>query len=334
MQVVLAEAKRQPVAETLSLVGTLTANEMVEIKAETDGVIQEILFEEGQHVEQGQLLVRLDDTKFAASLAEAEANFKLSEANHQRAKQLFNDRLVSQQEFDQAAATFDFNRAGLELRRRQLKDARIYAPFEGVMGARSVSPGQVIARATTLSWLVDLDPVKVEVNVPERFLGRTQVGQSIEFPVAAFPGRKFKGEIYFISPYVEEATRTAVIKARLPNPKYELKPGMLATLDLTLRVRDDAVVIPEAGLAQVLDQDQAVVYLVDSTMTVQPRKVSLGVRTPGQVEVLTGLEGGERLVVEGIQKIGPGAKVVAAPASAPVPAVTATATSGPPAAGK
>jgi membrane fusion protein (multidrug efflux system) len=329
MQVVAVEAQRRPVAETLSLVGTISANEMVEIKAETDGVVEEVLFEEGQHVEKGQLLMRLDDSKFAAGLAEAEANFKLSEANHARARQLLADKLISQQEFDQADATFDFNRAALNLRQRQLKDTRVHAPFEGVVGARNVSPGQVTSRNLTLTWLVDLDPVKVEVSVPERFLARTHVGQTIEFPVAAYAGRTFKGEIYFISPYVDETTRSAVVKARLPNPDYALKPGMLATLDVTLQVRDRAVVVPEAALAQVQDQDRAIVYAVNADLVIQPLKVTLGVRMPGQVEILTGLEGGERLVVEGHQKIGPGSKVVLAGPEAAAPYLRAGATNAP-----
>jgi membrane fusion protein (multidrug efflux system) len=319
MQVVVIEAVQRPVAETLSLVGTLLANEIVEVKSETDGVIEEISFEEGQAVEAGALLVRLDQSKLASVVAEAEANFQLSQANHDRAKQLFRDQLISQQEFDQAAAMFSFNQATLQLRRRQLEDTQVHAPFGGVVGSRSVSPGQVISKDTTLTWLVDLDPLKVEVNVPERFLGRLKLGQTIEFPIAAYGDRSFTGEVYYISPYVEETTRTAVVRARLPNPKYELKPGMLATLEITLQVRDQAVVISEAGLAQVQDQNRAVVFVVNEALTVEARDVVLGVRMPGEVEVRTGLQAGETVIVEGIQKVGPGSKVALAPAESAAP---------------
>jgi membrane fusion protein, multidrug efflux system len=146
VRVVAIPAELRPVTETLSVVGTLAANEMVEIQSETDGIVQAILFDEGQPVEQGQMLVQLDDTKLAAALAEAEANFRLSQANHQRAQQLHRDQLISQQEFDQATAMFDFNRAALDLRRRQLHDTRILAPFHGIVGSRNISPGQVISR--------------------------------------------------------------------------------------------------------------------------------------------------------------------------------------------
>jgi membrane fusion protein (multidrug efflux system) len=112
---------------------------------------------------------------------------------------------------------------------------------------------------------------------------------------------------------VEQTTRTAVVRALLPNPKHELKPGMLATLEITLQVRDQAVVISESGVAQMLDDNRAVVYLVDEALTVEARNVMLGVRMPGEVEVRSGLRAGELVMVEGIQKVGPGSKVTLAP---------------------
>ena len=139
-QVIAIEARREAVAESLSLVGTLTADEMVEIKSEIDGLVKEVHFDEGRPVEKGQLLLQIDDSKLAASAAEAEANFKLSQANFERMRQLLKDKLVSQQEFDQAAAVFDVNRAGLDLKRQLLKDTRITAPFSGITGENARNP--------------------------------------------------------------------------------------------------------------------------------------------------------------------------------------------------
>ncbi len=309
MQVVAVEAKRQPVSETLSLVGTLAANEMVEIKSESDGAVAEINFTEGQRVEQGRLLIQLDESKWTASVAEAEANFKLSQANFERSKQLFKDNLIAQQEFDLTASLFQANQASLELKKRMMKDARIHAPFAGVVGARQVSPGQVISRNMTLTWLVDLDPVKVEISVPERFLGQLSVGQAIAVRLAAYPGETFQGEVYFIAPQVDVNTRTAFIKARVKNPDFKLKPGMFANLELTLKIRDSAVVIPEMALVQLLDGERATIYTVDESSAAKATPVKLGVRLAGLVEVLEGLLGGEKVIIEGTQKIGPGAKV-------------------------
>lgn len=308
--VIAVEAKRQPVTESLSLVGSLLANELVEIKSETEGTVQDINFQEGQSVKKGDLLIRLDETKFTTALAEAESNFKLSKATFDRAKELAKSHLISEQEYDQAAATYNLNEATVHRRERDLKDARIFAPFSGIVGARYVSPGQVIARDTRLTTLVDLDPVKVEINVPERFLSQVRLGQQLELSVAAFPSNRFHGAVYFVAPEVDPNTRTALIKAQIPNPDHVLKPGMFANLDLTLKVRDEAVVIPESAL--VLQQEKVSVWVIGSDDTVQPRFVSVGLRMPGQVEITSGLQGGERVITEGTQKVRPGGKVKAA----------------------
>jgi membrane fusion protein, multidrug efflux system len=320
-QVVVAEARTERVVETLSQVANIQANEMVDIKAEIDGLVQEIHFEEGQPVEKGQLLVRLDETKLAATLAQAEANFKLSEANFARAKQLLADQLIPQQEFDQAAAVFQANQANLDSTRRYLKDARIVAPFEGIVSSRQVSPGQIITKNSIISWLIDLDPVKVEFHVPEKFLGQVKTKQPIKVAIVAFPGEEFSGEVFFVSPYVDPTNRTAQVKAYIPNPKAQLKPGMFANLNLTLVVRERSTVIPEAAVTQILTNSQAMVITVDPSGTAQMRKIKLGVRLVGSVEVLEGLKPGEKVIVEGLQKVVPGAPVRIAPESG---AATAT----------
>jgi membrane fusion protein (multidrug efflux system) len=319
-QVVVATARAERVVETLSRVANIQANEMVEIKSETDGVVQEILFQEGQKVEKGQLLVKLDETRLAATLAQAEANFKLSEANFERSKQLFRDQLISQQEFDQNAAAFQANQANLDFTRRSLKDARILAPFEGVVSSRLVSPGQIITRNTILTWLIDYDPVKVEFHVPEKFLGQVKEKQRIKITVEAFPEEEFIGEVFFVSPYVDITNRTALVKAFIPNPKAQLRPGMFANLDLTLVVRENSTVIPEAAITQILTNSQAVVFVVDDTGNAQMRKIRTGVRLVGAVEVLEGIKPEQTVIVEGLQKVVPGAPVrIAPPADAASP---------------
>lgn len=320
VQVVIIEAKKQPVAETLSLSATIAANETVEIKPETDGIVQEIKFTEGEHVQKGQVLVQLDETKFAATASEAEANLKLSQANHERAKQLYADKLISQQDYEQTAAIFAVNQAGLELMRRQLRDARVAAPFAGIVGARQVSPGQVISRTTTLTWLVDLDTVKVEVKVPEKYLRQLRLGQPLEFSVAAFPDEKFRGEVYFISPQIDEGTRTALVKALIPNAEGKLRGGMFASLDLTLQLRDAAIVIPEPALMS--NGDTFSVFVIDSKSAAQLRTVEVGYRLAGRVEIVKGISAGERIVVEGLQKLRPGAAIKLAPPESAAPYLT------------
>jgi membrane fusion protein, multidrug efflux system len=312
--VIAAEARRQPIAETLALVGTLAANEFIEVKSETDGMIAEILFEEGRPVKKGDLLIRLDDSKLSASLAEAEANLKLTTATYERAQELGRSKLIPQQEFDQAASAFQASKATVELRRRQLQETRIDAPFSGVAGSRSISPGQVISKNTVLTWLVDLSVVKAEFNVPERFLNEVKAGQAVELSVAAYPQERFAGEVYFLAPQVDPNTRTLLIKARIPNPKHRLKPGMFANLDLTLTLRPEATVIPESALLS--QGSRTSVFVIDSNSNAQIRPVKVGLRIPDHIEILSGLQPGEKVVAEGLQKVRPGGAVKAAPPEA------------------
>ena len=302
-----AQAVRQPVEEKLSLVATILANESVELRSEMDGIIQEIRFTEGQPVEAGAVLVKLDQAKLAASTAQAEANYKLAESNRERAEQMFANKTISQQEFDSASASFEANKATLELMRQQLKDSTIKAPFGGIMGSREVSPGDVVGRTTKLSSLVDIDPVKVEFRVPERFLGQLKEGQSIQFGVPAYPGEVFKGEVYFIDPQVETATRTVQVKAMHANVDHRLRPGMFGNLELILSIKAEAVVIPETAIMS--SGDRTSVFLVDAENKAELRPVTVGVRMAGQVEIAEGLQGGENVVTEGIQKLNPGMPV-------------------------
>ena len=316
-QVVAIPAAVRPVTESLSLTGTVVPNESVEIKAETDGIVEAVPFDEGQRVPKGQVLVQLDQSKFAAAVAEGEAVLKLSQGNHERAKQLYADKLISQQEYDQTASIFAVNQAALDLKRRQWRDAQVIAPFSGLTGARQISPGQVISRQSVLTWLVDLDTVKVEFDVPERYLSQVATGQKIAFEVDAYPAERFEGEVYFISPQLGAARGTALIKARIPNPDHKLRGGMFARLALTLQLRAAAIVVPEPALMS--DGERISVFVMDENKIARIRPVKTGLRLAGRVEIVEGLKPGEQVIVEGIQKLYPGAAVQQGPPEAMTP---------------
>ncbi len=265
-------------------------------------------------------MIDIDANKLAASLAQAEANRRLAQSKFDRARDLSQTRAVSQQELDEARATFDASTANVDLYRQQMKDTKILAPFAGVIGARMISPGQVIAPQQMLTMIADLDPVKVELNVPERDMSRVAEGQKIELTVVAFPGEKFVGELYFIAPQLDPINRTGLVKAKVANRDLRLKPGMFARIDLTLKVKEEAVVIPEAALMP--QGDQVMVYLVDEQMTAQLRPVKPGLRQAGRVEIIEGIKEGETVVVEGWQKARPGGKVKLASSALALPYLT------------
>ena len=310
-QVVAVKAGRQPVTERLSIVGNVMANETVDLKSEVDGRVVAINFEEGQRVEAEQLLVEINSGETEAMLAEAEANQRLAQSKWDRSKELLQTKAVSKQEADESKATYDMTAAKVSQMREMLRNMKVKAPFAGVIGARHISPGQVVTKSTVIATLADFDVVKIEGNVPERLLAQAKVGQKIALSIAAFPGESFDGEVYFIAPQVDPVNRTGLVKAKVANGDLRLKPGMFASADLTLKVRENAVVIPEAALMP--EGEKFAVFIVDETMTAQVRPVKPGVRIAGRVEILEGLSGGETVVVEGWQKARPGGKVKLAP---------------------
>ncbi len=308
---VIAEpASTQTVAHTLSLVGSLEANEVVEIKSEIDGAIEAIRFEEGQPVNKGQLLIQIDGSKLRAMLAQAQANLSLAETTRERYKGLIEAGGVSRQEFDEAMSKYESSRAAVALVQEQLRDASIEAPFDGIVGARQLSVGQFVTPGTALTWLIDPDPIKVEFRVPERYVGQVKADQLVEVRVDPFPDASFRGKVYFVDPQIDPGTRTALVKAIVPNPDGQLRRGMFASVALTVGQHDGAVVIAETAIVH---NDQSTsVYVIENGQA-QPRPVQLGARLPGHVEVVEGLAPGEMVVTEGIQKLRPGAQVAVHP---------------------
>lgn len=307
VNVVAFKSKPTDLTDKISIVGTLESNERVNIQSEVSGTIERINFEEGQLIKAGDLLFEIDKEKLRASYDQARANLKLAETTASRYKNLVQSKAVSQQEYDQTVATLESNRATVALAREQLDDATIVAPFDGITGERLVSEGQFVTQGTALGSLYNQDPMKVNFHVPERYLGEIRQGQTIAMRVAAFKDKTYEGKVYFISPNIDETTRTALVKARVPNPERTLRSGMFANLELILDVKKDAIVIPETAL--IIKGDSVSVYTVGEDDTVALRTVTVGTRRKGMVEIVSGLDAEEVVVTEGYQKIGPGSKV-------------------------
>ncbi|HEX9780450.1 MAG TPA: efflux RND transporter periplasmic adaptor subunit [bacterium] len=307
--VVAVRATQAPLAETITVAGSLAADELVDIATEIDGFVHAIAFKEGERVAQGDVLVTLDQQKLAAAVDKAKADLALADATLARLSKLGSSGAVSRQEVDRAVAEQEVARAQLALARAQLEDAVLTAPFDGTVGARLVSPGQYVTRGQRLTTLISQDPIKAELRVPERYLRELAPGQRLALTVAAYPGTTFEGEVYFVAPQIEPASRTALVKARVPNPDGRLRHGMFANLTLIVTVREDAIVVPEAAL--MWDADKATVFVIDERQQAQIRSVEPGVRRPGLVELVRGIAPGDAVVTEGMQKLRPGAPVKA-----------------------
>lgn len=305
--VVAYKAVRESVSDEISVVGTLGADEVVEIQSEIDGIVEEVAFREGQAVKQGELLFKIDEQKLSTMLAEAEANYQLALANLKRSEELFKKSTISSREYDQTKYAFQAAKATAERARQNLEDAKVLAPFDGEMGERLISTGQLVAKGQTLSSIVKYDTIKLEFNVPERFSDRLVSGLAVRAEVEAYPDRGFVGRVFFVSPQVDSNTRTILVKARIPNADFRLKPGMLARVAAVFEVREGAVVIPESAL--MVHKDSVLVYVIGDKDVVALRPVTIGKRLEGRVEITSGVSQGELVIVEGVQKIGPGSQV-------------------------
>jgi len=177
-----------------------------------------------------------------------------------------------------------------------------------VVGQRYVSLGDYVTSSSRLTSLHTLNPARASFQVPERFAGALRPHQEVSFRVAAIPGRDFSGEVDFVDPVVQLPGRTILVKARVPNAQRALQPGMFIEAHLVTAVRPGAIVIPEDAV--VPQQGANLVWVVDSGK-VHPRPISLGVRTPGFVEVTSGLSAGEQVVVGGLGMLAPGMPVMA-----------------------
>lgn len=304
---VVAPVEEQALEEKIFLVGSLEAKEEVDLVSEIDATVVNILFEEGERVNEDDLLIELDARKLRASAAQMKARYNLAQTNLQRAAKLLDNNTISQQDYDTAAAEYDATKASLDLALEQVDDALIKAPFDGVVTERLISLGQFMTRGQRLASLVKTDPIEVAFNIPERYIGQLRLEQNIEITVEAFPGERFAGEVTFISPRVDRQSRTVLMKARMDNKDGRLKPGMFGNLELIFRVREAALVIPEAAIS--FNRDQASVVVMDPEGKAAFRMVTVGARLSGQAEITEGLEQGERVVVEGFQKMRPGSLI-------------------------
>jgi len=302
------------IVDVVDLVGQLEADESVLVKAETSGIIASVEFQEGQGVEKGALLFRLRDDEQRARVREAEARLVLAEEEFARSQTLRSKGTLSQAELDRATAERDAARARLDLARVELQRMEVRAPFDGVLGARLVSPGDRIRNDTGLVQIDAIDRLRLLFTLPEIAVPLARSGAKLRIGVAPWPGEKFDGEVYFVAPALEPTNRRLLLKAWVENPGHKLRPGMFATIAVEVARKQDALVVPEAAVAY--DTGGAYVWRVGADDTGERVRVSLGIRRTGRVEVTEGLQAGDRIVSAGTHKVAAGVRLKQA---APVP---------------
>lgn len=292
-----AQSQKQPVEvttlvkrdlyETVSVVGSFAPNESAEIRPEIAGQIREISFEEGQPVKKGHLLVKIDDAELRAQYAQTESRYKLAELNLARNQGLVESKTVSQADFDRVRAEFSAATAELSLLKVRLDKTEIRAPFDGMTGARTLSPGDYVNTQSVITVLNDLTRLKIDFQVAERFLHKVKVGTKFTVQSKTLSTEKpVEGEVYFVSSLIDRNTRSSEVKGLLAQPPEKLKPGMFANIELVLDVRSKVLTAPEGAILSTPSGSQLVAVKDSGTDKVAEFiPVKLGLRARGVVEV-------------------------------------------------
>jgi RND family efflux transporter MFP subunit len=329
----------QDVTYDIKSLGSLEAEELVQVTAEVEGAVSAVLFHEGARVGTGTVLVRIDPQRYRVELQRAEANFRRAQAEADRARSdlerreaLARENLVAPEELQRARTELErlgaeaaSAAAAREIARQNVRRSEVRAPRAGAINTRTVETGQFVRTGTVLATLVDTSRLRLRFKVSEAESLRAQTGQELTFQVRALGDRLFKATVYHVGSVADPATRQVEVLAWVRNPG-ELKPGFFAEVALASETRKAAMVVPEAAVQA--SERGFVVYAVEQGKA-RSRPVQVGLRTgTGLVEIVNGLKGGETVVIEGSDRLADGVDVQAAPVPGARPASAASAPAG------
>jgi membrane fusion protein (multidrug efflux system) len=306
VEVVILE--KRDLTESLNLVGSLAANESAAMRAEIGGIVRGIFFEEGQRVKAGDVLLKIDDQELRAQAAQIEARFNLARLNVERSESLSQSKTISQSEVDRSRSEFSVTEAELALIRLRLEKTEVRAPFDGVVGARSISPGDYVTPTSAITTIEDLSRLKISFQVPERYIGKVRPGTMARVKIrSAESGAEetvFSGEVYFVSSTIDRSVRASEVKAIIKDPTSQLRPGMFANIEVVLDTRKGVFCVPEGAILAGPRGIQIIaVQEKDGGKVANFVGVKTGLRTEGWVEVTpteSTLEEGTEVVAAGV----------------------------------
>ena len=307
VDVIVQNASIKSLTTTIEALGTLRANEAITLTPNDTKKVTRINFEDGQRVEKGQVLVEMTSREESALLEEARFNADEAKKQLDRVQELAKRGAASQSLLDQRVREYESARARYNATESRLKDLVLLAPFSGVVGLREVSVGALVSPGDRITTLNDDAKMKLDFTVPGVYLRSLSVGLPIVAKSRDLGNKVFEGEVFSIDNQIDEVTRSIKVRALLDNKNHELKQGMLMLVDLKAASRD-ALIISESALVP-LGSNNFVFVLNEAGGTVERRKIAIGERLAGAVEVLSGLYAGDKVVTHGLQKVRPGQKV-------------------------
>ncbi|MFZ5719600.1 MAG: efflux RND transporter periplasmic adaptor subunit [Pseudomonadota bacterium] len=303
--------------DTIEVLGVAKGRQSVTLTAAATQLVERVRFQDGQRVPKGAVLVELRDTEQGAGVKQAEARLEQAKRAYDRYRALGEQGWASKAAVDQYEAGWRSAQADVDAARARQADRTIRAPFAGVVGLSDVAPGALVNPGAPIVTLDDVSVIRVDFQVPERYLGQLREGQALLATAEAFPGETISGRIARIDTRVDERTRAITARAEFPNASGRLKPGMLMRVGVSRGQRTRASA-PESAVS--VQGDNAFVYVLrqgERGAMVEQRPIVTGVRQEGFVEIVDGLEAGVRIVADGLNKIQPGqpVRVARAPAA-------------------
>jgi membrane fusion protein (multidrug efflux system) len=308
-----APVENRSLPRILEVTGTLAADESADVAAERDGRVAAVTVERGTYVEKGAVLATLDTREAKAQLDQARANLAWAKAEVERYAELRRKQVVAKAEDERKKTDLDLAASALALAEKGFEDCTIRAPFSGVVTEKKISAGAFVRRGQAICGLVEIDPLRAELAIPEVAVSAIRVGQKAALNVQSFPGRSFDAVVRYIGPSLRSETRTLVVEAIVPNPGHVLKPGLFATARVELPKKDPTLLVPSAAV--VTDSGVSHVFVLGERR-VSERIVALGDRYGDSVEIRTGVAPGERVVVNPDRRLADGLEVLA-PARTP-----------------
>ena len=302
-----AKVRVAAITDETQTVGSLRSRQGVMIRPEVGGRITQLNFNDGARVSKGQLLVQLDDQLQMAQVQQSQAELSIAQANHKRNQELVAQGFISQRSVDESAANLQVSQAKLALAQASAARLKIVAPFDGIAGIRTANVGDYLKDGADIVNLEDIDALYVDFRLPERYQTKVQRGQQASVDVDALPGRKFVAVVQAIDPLLDANGRSVAVRGCIDNRQLQLRPGMFARVNAVFGERQDANVVPEEALVP-QGQRQFVMLLQPApgdaeAWTTKRVEVKVGVRRPGQVEVMGELQPGDLVVTAGQQRV-------------------------------
>lgn len=295
----------QPLENKIVTTGTLMANEEVELRPEIDGRVTGVYFDEGGPVKKGELLLKINDRELQADLKSKQLEEKLAADDESRKRALVDINGISREEYDKALNNLNMIKAEREVIESQIAETEMFAPFDGVIGLRYVSEGGYVTTNTLVATMQDLDPMKVEFSVPERYASKLTAGSKVAVQVGDAEN-PYIGQIYAVESKIDPTTRTLKARATIPNPDSKLIPGSFAKVEITLERIPDALVIPTEAVVPELNGEK--VYVCENGKA-RSQTVTTGIRTDKNIEVTQGLHANDTLIVTGLLQLSDGSAV-------------------------